>query len=112
MCASVNVRVEWFALLKQTDITFPAAISNWGAYAIVAMLGLLLNKPGILQDEDMERRMIEACIMAGSVDGVLLQAVVSVDGLKGKTQEAFITMLHTIIENALSGAGVTGQTKK
>ena len=96
----------------KTDVTFPAAISNWGAYAIVAMLGLLLNKPGILQDEDTERRMIEASIMAGAVDGVLGQAIVSVDGINGKTQEAFITMLHTIIENALSGAGVSGQTKK
>lgn len=96
----------------KTDIAFPAALSNWGAYAIVAVLGLLLKKPGILQDAEMERRMIETCIMAGSVDGVLGQSIVSVDGIKGKAQEAFITMLHTIIENALSGAAVVGQTKK
>jgi len=39
----------------QTDVVFPAAVSNWGAYGIVAMLAFLLKKPEILQDADMEQ---------------------------------------------------------
>ncbi len=92
------------------DVTFPSAISNWGAYAITAMLGFLLNKPGILQDPYTERRMLEACILARCVDGVTGQPAMSVDGVGYQAQEAFITMLHTTIENALSGLGV--QRKK
>lgn len=99
------------ACAVKADIVFPCAVSNWGADAIVAMLGFLLNKREILQDTDTERRMLEACILARSVDGVIGQPTMSVDGVKCQSQEAFITMLHTIIENALSGAVVAVQPK-
>ena len=92
------------ACAVKADVTFPCALSNWGAYAITAMLGFLLNKPEILQDIDTERRMLEACIMGRSVDGVIGKLTKSVDGVNCETQQAFITMLHTIIDNALSGA--------
>ena len=91
------------ACAVKTDIVFPAAISNWGAYAITAMIAFLHKKSEILQDEDTERRMLEACIMAGAVDGALGRPVMSVDGVKVKGQQALITTLHSIIENALTG---------
>ena len=91
----------------KADIAFPSAVSNWGAYAIVAVLGLLLNKPEILQDEDTERRMLEACIMAGAIDGVLGKPVLSVDALSCSTHQAYVTLLHTIIINALSSSVVS-----
>jgi len=99
------------ACVVKTDVAFPAAVSNWGAYAIVAVLGLLLKNPEILQDAEMERRMMEACIMAGSIDGVVGKAVPSVDGIPCATHQAFVTMLHTIVANALSGE-VISFTKK
>lgn len=89
------------ACAVKSDIPFPAAISNWGAYAIVAMLGLLLKKPTILQDEDTERRMLEACVMEGSVDGVSGGPLMSVDGVGLKSNQGFLNMLHTIVNNAL-----------
>jgi hypothetical protein len=85
------------------DIVFPASISNWGAYAISAMLGYLLKKPDILQDEDTERRMLEACIMAGAVDGISGQPVMGVDGIGLKGQQGIVNLLHAIIENGLKG---------
>jgi len=99
------------ACAVKTDVVFPAAVSNWGAYAIVAVLGLLLKKPEVLHDAETERRMIEACIMANSVDGVSCWSIPSVDGIKSETHQAFITMLHTIVANGLTGA-VTSVTKK
>ncbi len=89
------------ACAVKSDIVFPAAISNWGAYAIVAMMALLLKKPSILQDEETERRMLEACIMAGSTDGLVGGPHMSVDGVGLKSQQGFVNMLHTIIANAL-----------
>lgn len=89
------------ACMVKTDIVFPASISNWGAYAITAMVGYLLKNPGILQDEDTERRMLEACVMAGAIDGTEGRPVMSVDGVNVKAQQGLINMLHAIVENAL-----------
>lgn len=89
------------ACTVKADIVFPASISNWGAYAITAMVAYLLQKPGILQDEDTERRMLEACIMAGAIDGTAGRPVMSVDGVNLKAQQGLINLLQAIIENAL-----------
>jgi len=85
----------------KADVVFPAAISNWGAYGIVAMLAYLLKKPEILQDAYTERRMLEACVMAGAVDGIIHSPVPGVDSVSHEADEALITMLHSIIRNAL-----------
>jgi hypothetical protein len=87
-----------------TDIVFPAAVSNWGAYAISAMLGYLLKEPDILQDDDTERRMLEASIMAGAVDGISGQPIMGVDGVGLKGQQGIVNLLHAIIENGLKGS--------
>jgi hypothetical protein len=92
------------ACIVETDIVFPASISNWAAYAITAMIGCLLKKPQILQDEDTERRMLEACIMAGAIDGIGGGNVMSVDGVGLKGQQGVVNLLHAMIENALLGS--------
>jgi len=91
------------ACVVKTDIVFPASVSNWGAYAITAMVGYLLKKPDILQDEDTERRMLEACIMAGAVDGIAGQPIMAVDGIGLKGQLGIVNLLHAIVENGLKG---------
>jgi hypothetical protein len=92
------------ACAVEADIVFPASISNWAAYAISAMMGCLLKKPHILQDEDTEHRMLEACIMAGAIDGLAGGPIMSVDGVDVKAQQGIINILHVIIENALVGS--------
>lgn len=89
------------ACAVKADVVFPAAISNWGAYAITAMLAFLLKSPEILEDVYTERRMLEACIMAGAVDGQTYAPVMSVDSVDHETNEALITMLHGIIKSAI-----------
>ncbi|MBU2535191.1 MAG: DUF4392 domain-containing protein [Chloroflexi bacterium] len=91
------------ACAVKTDIVFPASVSNWGAYAISAMMGYLLKKPSLLQDDDTERRMLEACAMAGAVDGIAGQPIMGVDGVGLKGQQGIVNLLHAIIENALRG---------
>ena len=86
----------------KTDIVFPANISNWGAYAITAMVAYLLKEKRILQDVYTERRMLEACIMAGAVDGVSGLGIMAVDSVNHEAGEAIITLLHSIIGNALA----------
>ena len=86
----------------KADIVFPAAISNWGAYAITAMIGALLRKPEILQDADTERRMLDACIMAGAVEGLSEAPIMAEDGVDVETCQGLIRMLHSIIERTLA----------
>jgi hypothetical protein len=89
------------ACAVKTDIIFPASTSNWGAYAITAMMAYLLKRPELLQDEDTEYRMLDACVTAGAVDGIALQTTMGVDSIGIKAQQALICLMHAIIENAL-----------
>jgi len=101
-----------FACAVKADVTFPASVSNWAAYAISAMLGYLLQKPEILQDVETEKRMLEAAAMAGSNDGCLGSSVAAADGIYWETQQCFVRILRNIIDSALSGFGIAGQLEK
>ncbi len=83
------------------DVAIPVATSNWAAYGISAMLGFLMKKPDLLQDVDTERRMLEACIMAGAVDGLTFRPIAVVDGMSSKANQCLVTLLHEIIGNGL-----------
>jgi len=54
-----------------------------------------------LQDADTERRMLEACIMAGAVEGVTFRPIAAVDGMSSKANQCLLTLLHEIIGNGL-----------
>jgi len=90
----------------KTDVVFPAAISNWGAYAISAMLAFLLRKQEILQDVETEKRMLEACVTAGACDGPTGRPVMMVDAVNPEADAGMISLLHVIVENALIGSQI------
>jgi hypothetical protein len=83
------------------DVTIPVTTSNWAAYGISAMLAYLLKKPEILQDADTERRMLEACIMAGAVDGASFRPIPAVDGMSATANQSIVSLLHEIVGNGL-----------
>lgn len=89
------------ATISKTDILITAAISNWGAYGVSAMISFLLKNIKCLQDEEIEYRMLYACVRAGSMDGVYSSQSMYVDGTSLKTQLALVTMLRQIVENGL-----------
>lgn len=89
------------ACCVKTDVAIPAATSNWAAYGISAMLGFLMKNPDLLQDADTEKRMLEACIMAGAADGLSYRPIPVVDGIWAETQQALVIMLRNIVENGL-----------
>jgi len=62
------------------DHVVPAGVSNWGGYALAAALSLLSGKP-LLRPPAHERRVVEAMVAAGAVDGCTRQQALSVDGL-------------------------------
>jgi hypothetical protein len=57
-----------------------AGTSNWGAYGVVAELSRLVGRP-LLHSADEERKMVQACVDAGAVDGITRRPEPTVDGL-------------------------------
>jgi len=69
-------------LLDATEVDFllPAAVSNWGAYAIAAALELASGRPGLLPGWREVEASIAAPLAAGAYDGYSGLAVPTVDG--------------------------------
>jgi hypothetical protein len=80
------------ASVVPVDHLVVAGVSNWGAYGVVAQLGRLAGRP-LLHGPDDERRLIEACVEAGAVDGITRQRQRSVDGLDADTHAAMVALL-------------------
>lgn len=80
------------ASVVRTDHLVVAGVSNWGAYGIVAQLGRLTGQR-LLHTPAEERRLIEACVKAGAVDGLTRRAEPTVDALDADTHAAFVALL-------------------
>jgi hypothetical protein len=92
---------EALATRVHTDVLIPANVSNWGAYGVAAAMAVMLERPEILHDAEIERRMLEACVAAQGVDGSTGRHILAVDGMPLAMQQAVVTMLNVIVRNAL-----------
>jgi len=81
------------AALK-TDVLVTANVSNWAATGICACLATILKNIGFMHDGETEKRMIEACALAGSIDGVTGYAEPSVDGFPAQTNAELVNILR------------------
>jgi hypothetical protein len=79
------------------DVVVTAAISNWGASGIAAVLAAILNKPDVLHDTSTETRMLHRCIEAGGVDGFNCCPVPITDGMSESTQVAICALLNELV---------------
>jgi hypothetical protein len=80
------------ASVVAADHLVVAGVSNWGAYGIVTQLGRLTGQR-LLHTPAEERRLIEACVKAGAVDGLTRRAEPTVDALDADTHAAFVALL-------------------
>jgi hypothetical protein len=80
------------ASVVAVDHLVVAGVSNWGAYGIVAQLGRLTGQRLLHAPAD-ERRMIEACVTAGAVDGLTRRPEPTVDALDADTHAAVVALL-------------------
>lgn len=81
-----------------TDILVVAAISNWGAYGVAAMMGWLDGTFEHLLNVDELERMLSDVVAAGAFDGCEARPVLSDDGVPLTFQRGFLAMLHGITE--------------
>jgi hypothetical protein len=80
------------ASVVAVDHLVVAGVSNWGAYGIVAQLGRLTGQR-LLHGPAEERRLIEACVAAGAVDGLTRRPEPTVDALDADTHAALVALL-------------------
>ncbi len=78
------------------DIVITARVSNWGAYAIVAVLGLPAG-PLLLHTPEQEEALLRAVADLGGVDGVSLRAEPTVDGLSLEANRDLVGRLGRIV---------------
>lgn len=71
-------------------------VSNWGGYAVSAVLALV-KSDNLLLDEDSIMNLIAKGVEAGAVDGVSGKCEVTVDGLPLSWEKSIISTLHKII---------------
>jgi hypothetical protein len=84
-----------------TKMLFPVNVSNFGAYGIIAAMGLALGRQDILHDAATERSVLPAALGAGFVDGGTGLAEQSQDGIPLAGSVAFVALLQAIVSNAL-----------
>ncbi|MGH7390804.1 MAG: DUF4392 domain-containing protein [Candidatus Rokuibacteriota bacterium] len=91
--ARVSPLMAKIASVVRVDHLVVAGTSNWGAYGVVAALERLARGPLLHTPAD-ERRLVEACVKAGAVDGIVRHAEPTVDGLPLDAHAAFVELLR------------------
>ena len=83
------------ASVVKVDHLVVAGTSNWGAYGIVAELSVLAGRP-LLHSADEERKMVQACVDAGAVDGLTKRPEPTVDGLPLEAHVGMLELLRLV----------------
>ena len=85
-----------------TDELLVAAISDWGGYALNAMLCFLTGDLRPLITADEVERMLLATVNAGAFDGATGRPSLSDDGVPLESQRAYVTLLQQLVQIASS----------
>lgn len=83
------------------DVLVSASTSNWGAYGVAALLAIACKNRDVLQDEETEWRMLDACVRAGAADAGRAGPSLGVDGTSARASQAIIALLQEIVSNTL-----------
>ena len=90
---------EKIASVIETDELITSAVSNWGAYGLIAEASLI-GAENLLRGFD-EVEIVEALAEAGIIDGVTKRAGVSVDGIGMEVHRKIAGLIESIIEQKI-----------
>ncbi|MFZ5648025.1 MAG: glutamate cyclase domain-containing protein [Bacillota bacterium] len=85
------------AASTKVDVLVTAAISNWGAYALAALLGAGTGVLEALNDAGMEERVLRATAEAGFHDSILGSVTPGADGCTAGIHQAMVTLLREAV---------------
>lgn len=86
---------------SEVDVLVAASVSNWGASAIAAVLGLLNNVPDAAPSSEMETRLIRSSLQAGFIDGPTGTVEERVDGMDLPVHASIATLLDQAMRFAM-----------
>ena len=92
-------RGELIGAKTAADIVITARVSNWGAYALVAAIGLMVGE-SLLHTPDDEEALLCVVAALGGVDGMSLRAEPTVDGLSLQANRDLVGQLGRIAARA------------
>jgi len=85
--------------VTETDHLIAATQTNKGAYGLVAMVSALIDRPFILQDMEMQHRMVEKCAVdLGVWDSITVTNSLTEDGVPVKYSMYLVDILRGIVE--------------
>lgn len=79
------------------DLTVACAVSDWGAYALSAAVSYLANDTSAFVTGDVYRRVIEANVAAGAVDGTSRLAIPHIDGISDHFNARLVEQLREVV---------------
>ncbi|NTI78558.1 glutamate cyclase domain-containing protein [Rhizobium rhizogenes] len=79
------------------DVTVACAVSDWGAYAVSAAVAYLCDDPSAYVGGDVYRRVIEANVAAGAIDGTSRLAIPHIDGISDSFNARMVEMLREVV---------------
>ena len=85
------------AAATATTHLYPAAVSNWGAYGIVAALALLTGDSSLLLRPEEEHRMLKVCAVRGCCDGVRRRGMYGIDGMDGHVSVELVDAMRRLV---------------
>ena len=88
--------------ITPSDHLIPAGVSNWAAYGLAGVLSVLSGLH-TLPPTDSERKVLEAMVAAGAVDGCTKHAEATVDGLSQEAYMHAINSIHKTVTEIISG---------
>ena len=78
----------------EVELLVTATISNWGCYAIVAMLAAKTRNVGLLHQPKIEKQLLTTAIWAGFHDAMFGSLAMSVDNCADVVHYSIITLLN------------------
>ncbi len=84
------------------DYVLAAAISDWGAYAVTALIAFIIKRPDLLVNADYVERILKSAVDSGLVCGWNARPTLSDDGVPLEAQRAAVTLMQTAVLQALS----------
>ncbi|MGD2126429.1 MAG: DUF4392 domain-containing protein, partial [Desulfobacteraceae bacterium] len=88
--------------VTKTDLLVPAAVSNWGAYGVAAMIALLAGQQEVFHSPEMEGRILESCVQAGFIDGGSGYVNGGADALDISIHKSLVNLLGEFVQKGLA----------
>lgn len=89
----------------EVDFLFPAAVSNWGGYAIAAALAISLRAPELMPSLVEVEESISAPLSHGAFDGYSGMSLPSVDGVSLEANLAIYRLMLDVVRLSLARPG-------